>query len=131
MQIATSPLITQLRRYLALIQLLVLVEHCKGFGRIIAELWTLTSSFLTRVKRSKKVSLSRGQLQPFMSVKRLLHYAKQKGVSTTTPHEDLPEDAKKWIWDGDPEWRGHWKTQWYGIHRFFVGSKPKPTKPGI
>lgn len=102
-------------------------EHCKGFGRIIT-----VDPDLIIPDPSK--TLEEGVVKPWTTSafheceEELLHYAKQKGVSTTTPYEDLPEDAKKWIWDGDPEWRGHWKTQWYGIHRFFDWLETKAYK---
>lgn len=93
-------------------------EHCKGFGRIIS-----VDPDLVIPDPSK--TLEEGAIKPwtteaFKSWKTdLLHFAKLHGISTTTPYEDLSEEAKTWLWEGDPDWKGYWKTQWFGISRFF------------
>ena len=64
-------------------------EHCKGFGRIIT-----VDPDLIIPDPSK--TLEEGVVKPWTTSafheceEELLHYAKQKGVSTTTPYEDLP-----------------------------------------
>src|SRR5690606_14960321 len=45
-----------------------------------------------------------------------------RGRTARHPWKDLDEHERQWVIQGDPNWKGGanaWKTQWYGVQRFF------------
>ena len=87
-------------------------ERCNGFGRIIdidPEL----------VIPDPRASLAEGCVKPFQTdsfaqcQSDLLNFARDYGIPIDVPWQELEENAKQIIWNGDP--RG-W---WYGIQAFF------------
>ena len=58
-------------------------------------------------------------------------YAKRANVSINTPWKYLPPEHQEWVLHGDPLWKGGnqaWKTQWYGVQRFFDWLETKSYK---
>ena len=102
-------------------------ERCRGFGRIIT-----VDPDLVIPDPSK--TLEEGAIKPWTTnafkdcQEELIHYAQRRGYSTVTPYEELPTQVQHWIWEGDEDWTGNWKTQWYGIRRFFDWLESKAYK---
>lgn len=102
-------------------------ETCSGFGRVIR-----VDPDLVIPDPSK--TLAEGAVKPWTTnafkecQDELLAYAKAQGISVDTPYEELSENIKRWIWEGDPDWSGKWQTQWYGIRHFFEWLETKSYK---
>lgn len=102
-------------------------ETCRGFGRII-------SADPSLVIPDPSKTLAEGAIKPWSThafrdcQMELLTYAMKRGVSIKTPYEDLSEEDRRWIWEGDEDWSGNWKTQWYGVKRFFEWLETKAYK---
>src|SRR3546814_3856220 len=50
-------------------------------------------------------------------------YAPRAGVPMSVPWKAMTDAQRHWVLHGDPDWKGGnnaWKTQWYGVHRFFA-----------
>lgn len=93
---------------------------CRGFGRVIG-------IDLAKAVPDPSLSIREGAVKPFQGERGeecqrdLLRCCKQRGISVTTPWEDLSEDEQDWIKygeGGDPDeaWRD---GRWYGIKGFF------------
>jgi len=93
-------------------------DRCRGFGRVIGIDHSL-------VIPDPRKSLREGAIKPWQTKsfhdcqREMVKYAGAAGVNLDTPWEDLPERARLWVLGGDPKWTGKWKTQWYGVDRFF------------
>ena len=96
-------------------------EQCRGFGRVMGIDYDL-------VIPDERKSLREGCVRPWQtpSYKEcqddMERYAPRAGVRLDTPWKDLDEHERQWVLQGDPHWRGGnaaWKTQWYGVQRFF------------
>ena len=96
---------------------------CRGFGRVIG-------IDLDRALPDKSLSIRDGLVKAFQgatygeSQKDLLRCAKSRGVSTTTPFDELPADDQHWILHGDPDFAANpdaaWESgRWYGVQGFF------------
>ncbi|MGA1382830.1 MAG: excinuclease ABC subunit UvrA, partial [Burkholderiaceae bacterium] len=102
-------------------------ESCRGFGRVIG----IDAGL---VIPDESLSLEDGAIKPWQSKsyadcqKELLMHAKRHGVATDIAWEDLPEEHRDWVFDGDADWKGNWTKQWYGIHRFFEYLESKAYK---
>ena len=96
-------------------------EACRGFGRVIGIDFGLVIPDETK-------SIQDGCIKPWQTPtykecqEELEKYAKRANVSLNTAWRDLPPEHQEWVLDGDPLWKGGsqaWKTQWYGVQRFF------------
>ena len=96
-------------------------EHCRGFGRVMGIDYDL-------VVPDERKSLREGCIRPWQtpSYKEcqddMVRYAPQAGIRLDTAWKDLDEHERQWVLHGDPQWKGGnaaWKTQWYGVQRFF------------
>ena len=102
-------------------------ETCRGFGRVIG-----IDSGLVIPDENK--SLAEGAVKPWQSKSyldcqdELLMHARRRGVATDIAWKNLPEEDRQWVFQGDADWRGNWKTQWYGVDRFFEYLESKAYK---
>lgn len=105
-------------------------ETCRGFGRVIGIDFGL-------VIPDENKTLEQGAVKPWQTPsykdcqEELLKYAKRANVSTNTPWRHLPPEHQDWVLDGDPLWKGGnqaWKTQWYGVQKFFNWLETKSYK---
>src|SRR5690625_2220517 len=96
-------------------------EMCRGFGRVMGIDYGL-------VIPDTKKTLRDGAITPWQTAsnkthqKDLINYANKFGIRLDTPWEELNEQEKDWVINGDPNWkggRGAWRVQWYGVKRFF------------
>ncbi|MFZ9313893.1 MAG: excinuclease ABC subunit UvrA [Burkholderiaceae bacterium] len=102
-------------------------ETCRGFGRVIGIDHGL-------VVPDENKSLKDGAIKPWQSKSyldcqdELLMHAKRRGVAVDIAWKDLPKEDRDWVFKGDADWRGNWKTQWYGVDRFFEYLESKAYK---
>ncbi|HYB50519.1 MAG TPA: excinuclease ABC subunit UvrA [Burkholderiaceae bacterium] len=93
-------------------------ETCRGFGRVIG-----IDHDLVIPEPSK--TLREGAVKPWQTAsfrecqQDLEKFAARAGVDLDTPWARLDEQGRHWVLAGDPKWTGNWKTQWYGVDRFF------------
>jgi excinuclease ABC subunit A len=93
-------------------------DTCRGFGRVIGIDHDL-------VIPDPGKTLREGAIKPWQTAsfrecqQDLEKYAGGAGVDLDAPWERLAESARRWVLEGDPKWKGKWKTQWYGLDRFF------------
>ncbi|HBI83205.1 MAG TPA: excinuclease ABC subunit A, partial [Alcaligenaceae bacterium] len=105
-------------------------ESCRGFGRVIGIDFGL-------VIPDENKTLEGGAIKPWQTPSykecqvELEKYAKRANVSINTPWKHLPPEHQEWVLYGDPLWKGGnqaWKTQWYGVQRFFDWLETKSYK---
>ncbi|HWB01855.1 MAG TPA: excinuclease ABC subunit UvrA [Verrucomicrobiales bacterium] len=96
--------------------------QCRGFGRTIG-------LDLDRAMPDKSLSIREGLVKAFQgstygeSQKDLERAAKRRGVSLTTPFDELSQEDQDWVLNGDtpagdPE--AAWEAgEWYGVQGFF------------
>lgn len=105
-------------------------ESCRGFGRVIGIDFGL-------VIPDENKTLEGGAIKPWQTPSykecqvELEKYAKRANVSINTPWKYLPPEHQDWVLHGDPLWKGGnqaWKTQWYGVQRFFDWLETKSYK---
>jgi excinuclease ABC subunit A len=105
-------------------------ESCRGFGRIIGIDHEL-------VIPDTRKTLREGAIKPWQTASfhecqvEMQKYAVAVGVNLDLAWEKLSERDRRWVLDGDPQWRGKWKTQWYGLDRFFVWLESRAYKMHI
>ena len=93
-------------------------ERCRGFGRVIGIDYAL-------VIPDGRKTLREGAIKPWQtsSFKEcqadLVKLARGAGVDLDVPWDELPGNQREWVLAGDAKWKGNWKTQWYGLNRFF------------
>ncbi len=96
-------------------------EACRGFGRVIGIDFGL-------VIPDENKTLEGGAIKPFQTPTykecqdEMAKYAARANVSMNTPWKHLPPEHQDWVLLGDPAWVGGnqaWKSQWYGVQRFF------------
>lgn len=58
----------------------------------------------------------------------MLNACRLNNIPLNQAYEDLSEDARRFIEEGDPHWSGDWQHQWYGIRRFFEWLETKNYK---
>ncbi|AIL33169.1 excinuclease ABC subunit UvrA [Basilea psittacipulmonis] len=96
-------------------------DTCRGFGRTMSIDYGL-------VIPNEKLTLQEGAVKPFQTPTfkscqtDLEKYAAKHHIRLDIPWEDLSQEEKDWVINGDPEWKNNksWKTQWYGLARFFA-----------
>lgn len=96
-------------------------ESCKGFGRVMGIDYGL-------VIPDENKGLIEGAIKPWQTESNKVHqkdlerHAKSAGVRVSAPWHLLTEDEKNWVLKGEPDFkdtRQGWKTQWYGVQRYF------------
>ncbi len=98
-------------------------ETCRGFGRVMGIDYGL-------VIPDERRSLKEGAIRPWQSGKSaecqddLMRHAKKKGIATDIPWQDLPEDDRRWVIEGEGKGRG----RWYGVRGFFDWLESKSYK---
>ncbi|MCK8516216.1 excinuclease ABC subunit UvrA [Methylonatrum kenyense] len=97
-------------------------ETCRGFGRIMG-------IDLDLVIPDPRLSLAEGAIRPWQSGKSadcqkdLMQAARRAGVATDIAWQDLPEEHRRWVLEGDGQRRG-----WYGVDGFFDWLESKSYK---
>jgi excinuclease ABC subunit A len=105
-------------------------ETCRGFGRVIGVDWGL-------VIPDHRKTLRSGAIKPITTPAwaecqdDLLKYAGNLGVPRDTAWSQLSPAHRDWVINGDPDWKGNWNKQWYGIKRFFEYLESKAYKMHI
>jgi excinuclease ABC subunit A len=108
-------------------------EACRGFGRVIG-----IDPGLIVPDESK--TLAQGAIKPWQteSYKEcqtdLAKFAKKRGVAMDIPWRDLPEEHRRWIFEGDEgwvSWEKSWPGKWYGVKHFFDWLESKAYKMHI
>ncbi|GAA5175731.1 excinuclease ABC subunit UvrA [Niveibacterium umoris] len=108
-------------------------EACRGFGRVIG-----IDPGLIIPDESK--SLADGAIKPWQteSYKEcqtdLAKFAKKRGVAMDIPWRDLPEEHRRWVFEGDEgwvNWDKSWPGKWYGVRHFFDWLETKAYKMHI
>ncbi len=94
-------------------------QKCRGFGRIIELDWK-------KIIPDETKNLKEGVFAPFSgavygeSQNDLLRACKKKKIPTNIAWKNLAPAHKKFVLDGDPDWREtQWQSRWYGVRRFF------------
>jgi excinuclease ABC subunit A len=105
-------------------------ETCRGFGRVIGLDYGL-------VVPDESKTLRAGAVKPWQTASYrecqddMAKYAKKRGVPFDTPWRDLTPAQKRWVLEGEPEWkswRKSWPGVWYGVGRFFEWLETKAYK---
>ena len=111
-------------------------EACRGFGRVIGVDFGL-------VVPDGRRTLREGAVKPLQTPawiecqNDLIRHAGEAGIPRDTPWQHLTEAQRSWVIEGGPDWRGDWKTQWYGVRRFILerlnatglfGRAPRPER---
>ena len=105
-------------------------ETCRGFGRVIGIDFGL-------VIPDENKTLADGAIKPWQTPSykecqvEMFKYAARANVSMNTPWKHLPPEHQDWVLFGDPLWKGGnqaWKTQWYGVQKFFNWLETKSYK---
>jgi len=105
-------------------------QTCRGFGRVIGIDLGLVIPDPGRTLRGGAVKP--WQTESFKECQRDLEkYAPGFGVALDVPWKSLSQREQRWVIDGDPAWRGKWRTQWYGIRRYFEWLESKAYKMHI
>ena len=105
-------------------------EACRGFGRVIG-------IDLGLVIPDENKTLAEGAVKPWQTEsfkecqRDLRQFAARAGVPMDVPWKQLSAAQRQWVIDGGADWTGKWKTQWYGIHRFFTWLEGKAYKMHI
>ena len=108
-------------------------ETCRGFGRVIG----IDNGLI--VPDAAK-TLRAGAIKPWQSASfrecqnELVKYAKKRGVPLDVPWRDLDEAHRRWVLEGEPEWKSwerSWPGTWYGVKRFFAWLETKAYKMHI
>jgi len=105
-------------------------ETCRGFGRIIGVDFSL-------VVPDESKTLAEGAVKPWQTASYkecqtdLMQAARKAGVATDVPFRDLPEEHRRWVFEGDEKWTGWRSRKWYGVRRFFDWLESKAYKMHI
>jgi excinuclease ABC subunit A len=105
-------------------------DTCRGFGRVIGVDWGL-------VIPDHRKTLRSGAIKPMQTPAwsecqdDLLKYAGEHGIPRDTAWSQLTEPHRHWVIHGDPDWKGNWNRQWYGVKRFFEYLESKAYKMHI
>jgi excinuclease ABC subunit A len=89
-------------------------ETCRGFGRVMGIDYDL-------VIPDPRKSLAEGVIRPWQSGKSascqkdLMRHARERGIATDVPWQDLPPEDQDWVLQGE----GRGRRQWYGVQGFF------------
>ena len=93
-------------------------ETCKGFGRTMAIDRDL-------VIPDARKSIHQGCVKPFQTnfysdcQDDLERFCRRAGLPADVPYADLPEEAQRLVWEGEPGGRQSWQKKWYGVDGFF------------
>ena len=93
-------------------------ETCKGFGRTMAIDPDL-------VVPDARKSIAQGCVKPFQTTfysdcqDDLERFCRRVGIPADRPYADLPAEATRLVWEGEPGGRENWRRKWYGIGGFF------------
>jgi excinuclease ABC subunit A len=105
-------------------------ETCRGFGRVIGVDFGLVIPDERKTLRAGAVKP--WQTKSFAECQRDLEkYAPKFGIPLDTPWNQLTDEQRRWVIDGEKKWTGKWQTQWYGIRRFFAWLESKAYKMHI
>ncbi len=105
-------------------------ESCRGFGRVIG-------IDLGLVIPDEGKTLLEGAIKPWQTPSfkecqvELAKYAPRAGIPLGVPWKNMTQAQRDWVLNGDPDFKGGsqaWKTQWYGVHRFFEWLESKAYK---
>ncbi|MFM2348480.1 MAG: excinuclease subunit, partial [Pseudomonadota bacterium] len=105
-------------------------ESCRGFGRVIGVDFGL-------VIPDGRKTLRGGAVKPLQTPawaecqNDLMRFAGDAGIPRDTTWNQMSPAQQAWVIDGAPDWRGDWKTHWYGIRRFFEYLESKTYKMHI
>jgi len=103
---------------------------CRGFGRVIGVDWGLVIPDARKTLRNGAIKTI--QTPAWADCQNdLIKYAGEFGVPRDTAWSQLSPEHKQWVLDGDPEWKGKWNKQWYGLKRFFEYLETKTYKMHI
>ena len=103
---------------------------CRGFGRVIG--FDLGLVIPDPGKTLRGGAVKPWQTESFKECQRDLEkFAPRFNVALDTAWKSLSEREQGWVIDGDPDWSGHWKTQWYGVRRYFEWLESKAYKMHI
>ncbi|MCK4513856.1 MAG: hypothetical protein KAU31_01295, partial [Spirochaetaceae bacterium] len=90
-------------------------ETCRGFGRTIGIDYGL-------VVPNESLTLREGAIKPWQSKsyaecqRDLLSFAQKRGIRLDLPWNELSENERSWVINGEGEWED---GKWYGASRFF------------
>ncbi|CAI07797.1 similar to excinuclease ABC subunit A (DNA repair ATP-binding) [Aromatoleum aromaticum EbN1] len=108
-------------------------ETCRGFGRVIGVDFAL-------VIPDESKTLAEGAVKPWQTAsyrecqEDMAKMAKKYGVAMDIPFRDLPPEHRRWVLEGDPEWKSwdaSWPRKWYGVRHFFDWLESKAYKMHI
>ncbi len=108
-------------------------ETCRGFGRVIG-----IDPGLIVPDEAK--TLAEGAIKPWQTESYsecqtdLAKFAKKRGVAMNVPWRDLPEEHRRWVFEGDDgwvSWEKSWPGKWYGVKAFFDWLETKAYKMHI
>ena len=105
-------------------------ETCRGFGRVIGVDFGL-------VIPNDKLTLRAGAVKTLQTPAwkeaqdDLMRHAEAAGIPRDTPWGKLTRAQQDWVIEGDPDWKGNWNQQWYGVRRFFGYLESKTYKMHI
>jgi len=105
-------------------------ETCRGFGRVIGVDWGL-------VIPDERKTLRNGAIKPIQTPAwaecqdDLMRHAGTHGIPRDTAWSQLSPAHRHWVIEGDPDWKGQWNKQWYGVRRFFEYLESKAYKMHI
>ena len=108
-------------------------EDCRGFGRVIGIDFGL-------IVPDESKSIRDGAVRPWQTPSfnecqdDILKYAKLRGIPLDTPWRDLTAKQKRWVLEGEDEWkswRKSWPGTWYGVQHFFKWLETKAYKMHI
>ena len=95
--------------------------NCNGYGRSSEYDWKrlLPDDRLSIAQGAVAVLTPTGHYRDFLAL--LVRRAPHAGVNPHCPWKELSEEAKRWVFEGDEDFR-EWKTdrRWGGVHRFFT-----------
>ena len=100
---------------------------CRGFGRVI-------ENDIRLIIPDPSKTLEEDAVKPFSTAayaeckEEMLERCAKASIRLNVPFEDLSEDEKRFVVEGDPAWSGDWRREWYGIKRFFEWLETKSYK---
>ncbi|NMG14002.1 excinuclease ABC subunit UvrA [Aromatoleum bremense] len=108
-------------------------DTCRGFGRVIGVDFSLAIP-------DESKTLAEGAVKPWQTAsyrecqEDMAKMAKKYGVAMDIPFRDLPPEHRRWVLEGDPEWKSwdaSWPRKWYGVRHFFDWLESKAYKMHI
>ncbi len=108
-------------------------ETCRGFGRVIGIDFGL-------IVPDESKTLREGAVKPWQTKSfrecqdDLEKYARKRGILLDTPWNELSQEQRQWVLEGEPEWvswRKSWPGTWYGVRHFFTWLESKAYKMHI